>query len=173
MSDLCHRRTWSASFDHLVSGCEQGRWHSEAKCLGGLEIDDKLEISRWLDRQISWFCSFENLPDVDASLTIQGREARPVTDKTSRRSEFLPFVDCRNGVTRCQGHDPLTTACEEGVRPNNEGVGLEAIERGEGGFNFVVVGSIQDMEPHSLRTCRLLHEWDRALGSTMVFRIYK
>src|SRR6202022_385376 len=150
-----------------------GRWHGEAKCLGGLEIDDKLEASRLLDRQISWLSSFENLPDVDSSLMIQGREARAVNDKTSRHSKFLPFVDCRNGVTRCQGHDPLATAGEEGVRPNNERVGLEASERGEGGFKFVVVGSIQDMEPYSLRTCRLLHEWDRALGSAMVFRIYK
>ena len=65
----------SASFDHLVSGCEQSWRHREAKCLSGLKVDDKLEVSRLLDRQISWFCSFENLPDVDASLTIQRREA--------------------------------------------------------------------------------------------------
>src|SRR5260370_30477458 len=96
---LVTRPKWYVSFAHLVGGGEQGRWHRKAKCLGGLEIDDKLEVSRLLDRQIGWLCSFKNLPDVNASRTIQRREARPITDKASGRDKFLPLVDCRNGVT--------------------------------------------------------------------------
>jgi hypothetical protein len=91
----------TASFDHLVGGYEQGRWHSEAKCLGGLEIDDKLEISRLLDRQISWPCAFEDPSNVNTGLAIQGREAGSITDETARRDKFLPFINCWNSVTRC------------------------------------------------------------------------
>src|SRR6476620_5094420 len=42
----------AASFNHLVGGRDEGRWNCEAKCLGGLTIDDKLEVSRLLDWQI-------------------------------------------------------------------------------------------------------------------------
>ena len=41
------------------------------------------------------------------------------------------------------------------------------------GFKIVLVGSIQDMEPYSLRARRLLHERDHALGSTVISRIDK
>ena len=33
-------------FDHLVGAGEQPRWHVEAKRLGGLVIDDQLELRR-------------------------------------------------------------------------------------------------------------------------------
>jgi hypothetical protein len=37
-------------FYHLVSAAEKRRWHREAHCLGGLEVDDHLEFGRKLHR---------------------------------------------------------------------------------------------------------------------------
>src|SRR5258708_17333542 len=55
----CHDRSKSANrrhqaclFDHLVGAGEERRWHSNAKRLGGFHIDDQLETSWLLDRQI-------------------------------------------------------------------------------------------------------------------------
>jgi hypothetical protein len=48
------RRCEGQLFDHLVGAGEE-RWrHNEAERSGGLEVDDKLEPRRLLDRQIRW-----------------------------------------------------------------------------------------------------------------------
>ena len=49
-SHLCHHRKWTALFNHLVGGDQQARRHSEAKCLGGLKIDDEAEPRRLFER---------------------------------------------------------------------------------------------------------------------------
>src|SRR5262249_55598742 len=56
------------SFDHLVGAGEERRWHSNAKRLGGFHIDDQLETSWLLDRQIGGLGAFEDFVDVDGSL---------------------------------------------------------------------------------------------------------
>src|SRR5678809_1456298 len=58
------RRVTSASLNQLVSAGEERRWHSNAKRLGGFHIDDQLETSWLLDRQIGGLGAFEDFVDV-------------------------------------------------------------------------------------------------------------
>jgi hypothetical protein len=72
------QRSRAASFDDFVGADEDRLWHGEAERLGGLEIDNQLECGRLLDRQIGALGVLENLPGVDADLTVDRNEARPV-----------------------------------------------------------------------------------------------
>src|SRR5262249_56185639 len=58
----------SVSFNHLVGAGGERRWHSNAKRVGGFHIDDQLETSWPLDRQIGGVGAFEGFVDVNGRL---------------------------------------------------------------------------------------------------------
>jgi len=68
------------SVNHRISLCDEERRHCEAKCLGGLKIDNQLELGGLLNRQVGGFGALEDLSEViDLSL-------RPL-----RRPDLTPF----------------------------------------------------------------------------------
>src|SRR5262245_62865457 len=62
----------------LVGAGEQRRRNVEAKYLGALQVDDKLELTRSKDRQVGGLFTFENPTRVDAELAFPICKARPV-----------------------------------------------------------------------------------------------
>jgi hypothetical protein len=52
--------------DHFVGDGERLGLHLEAERLGGLEIDDQLELGRLRDRQVGGFGALENPAGIDA-----------------------------------------------------------------------------------------------------------
>src|SRR5437588_11060400 len=74
-------------FDHLVGAGEQRRWYSNAKPLGGFHIDDQLETSWLLDRQIGGLGAFEDFVDIYGSLAKKVRIYRGVRHQPAFRSK--------------------------------------------------------------------------------------
>jgi len=58
------------SFDHIVSASQERRRNSQSKCLGGLQIDDQLELDGLVDGKVSRFGALEKFSDVDPCLLI-------------------------------------------------------------------------------------------------------
>src|SRR5262245_29007834 len=81
------------SFDHLVGEQLYRVWHVEAECLGGLQVDDQLELGRLQDRQVGGFYAFEYPADVDAGLTVRVGDARTVAEQTARHGKFAELIN--------------------------------------------------------------------------------
>ena len=61
----------SLLLNHLVSTREQHRRHSQADCLGGLEIHDQFEFGWLLDGQVAGLGALENFVDENRCAAIE------------------------------------------------------------------------------------------------------
>jgi hypothetical protein len=62
------------SLDYLIRAGEQGGRDVEAERFGGLEVDDKPEADRKLDRHLARLCALENAIDVAGGLPVTCNE---------------------------------------------------------------------------------------------------
>ena len=79
--------------------------HGEAKRLGGLEIDRKLELGRLLDRHVCRFSAPKNATDVVTGLAKHAGKAGPITDEATGRDILARIIDRGNRMARCQSGD--------------------------------------------------------------------
>jgi hypothetical protein len=55
----------SSLLDHLVGGRQQRFQDGEGEGLGGLEVDDQLELGRQHHREVRWLPAFEDAAGAD------------------------------------------------------------------------------------------------------------
>src|SRR5215510_1578887 len=69
--------------DHLVRAAEQREWDREAECLGGLEVDNQLDLRGLLHRHIGRPLALEDPAGVDADLAEQVPKIGTVADQAA------------------------------------------------------------------------------------------
>src|SRR5712691_2020429 len=86
---LCGR-----SLNHFIRTCQNRRRQRQAEGLGGLHVDDQLELRWLLDWQVAWLRSFENLVHVCGGVPVHRGEIRRVGDESAGR-HVVPVMEHR------------------------------------------------------------------------------
>src|SRR5262249_28329478 len=86
------------SFDHLVGAGEQRRWHFEAKCPRGIEIDHQFELGRLAHRQVGRLGALKDTPSIESDLAPVISKAGSIAHQAADFDEKTLWIGCRNGV---------------------------------------------------------------------------
>src|SRR5207249_9593141 len=105
------RRSWPrwssmVLFDDSVRPSEDGLRNRQPQGLGGLQVDDQVELRRLLDREVCWIGALENLVDVDRCPAAGVSEARGVVHESACFRPSALSTDERHAVLLCEVEDP-------------------------------------------------------------------
>ena len=108
--------------DDLVRQDQQGRRYRNPKGLGGLEVNDELELQGLFHGQVSWLRPFENLVHVGGGAPVPLPQTDAIGHKTARLRIHAPGVYGREPTLQRQGHNGVAVRLEyQGVRQEEEG----------------------------------------------------
>src|SRR5262249_17390858 len=119
-------------FDHFV-GSHQQRWRNcKAERLGSLEVDHQLKLGRLLDWQIRRLSSFQYLIYIAGRTTPDISQVRSVRHKPSELHRFTIVEDTWQACLGCKLRDESSICVGCCTRPNEDSLGLGAVDLGEG-----------------------------------------
>src|SRR5262249_362047 len=109
------RKVTCSSLNHSVRTKEHRFRNRQSDLFRRFEIDDELELSRLLHREIGWFGAFQNLVNVSGSAAVQVGETRAVAHKAPSLHIFWKG-EHRWEPTLCrQIYDLLSLRIEDGA----------------------------------------------------------
>src|SRR5882724_10699128 len=101
----CSKCTHQSLLDYLTR-LQQKRWgNPQAQCLGGLEVDDELELGWLLDREVSRSGPLQDLIDVGGGASVQVWVIRPIGHEASSLDELPGSRHGRQPALACQAQD--------------------------------------------------------------------
>src|SRR3970040_2366706 len=104
--------------DDLVGAKQQRLRNGQAQGLGGLEVDDELELGRLLDREIGRLGALEDLVDVDRRPAPHVRQRDGIAHETARFYEAAKDEHAWYAVALCKGRDSHPVLEKHGIGKN-------------------------------------------------------
>src|SRR5215813_15315028 len=90
LSQIDPKRSFACSFDDFVGAGEHREWQNETQRLGGVEIDDQLELRRLPDRDIGRLGALQYFVYVSCGAPVHVREVRAVGHQASHLDKLPP-----------------------------------------------------------------------------------
>src|SRR5215471_9959368 len=137
--------------------------------LRALEIDDKFELDRLMDRQIGRLGTFENLPGIDAYLAVAVCNVDSVTHQSARNRIVAKLVHRRQLELRSQRYDPIAPCTEERIGADEQCISMLLDERPKRRFQLPIVSRLGDFDRPIDGACRILNLSRLGFGSLIVW----
>src|SRR5215211_1065597 len=152
---MCHLLTHAPQqnrclFNHLVGGREQRLRHGKTEHPRYSRVDDELELGRLQDRQVGGLRTLEDAASVDTGLPIGIVDVDSVADQTAGLDGLSRRKRCWNRMTGRQGGKLHAPDREEGIRADEQRVGLLARQSCERRIYVATAADIEDsnMQPY-------------------------
>src|SRR6266851_727082 len=137
------------SLDYLIRPLQERRGDRQAEGLGGLQVDDQLELGGLLDRQVSGIGALENLVDVDGRSLPRRVKTDAVRKKTTRRSPCSPGVCSRESVAHRQFRDLTPHAIHEAAADDLDGLRAILDHPGESAGKLASLSDLDGLNRHA------------------------
>src|SRR5215475_6506033 len=124
------------SLNQLIGAQQQRFGNFQSKRLGGGEVDDEMELSRLLDRDVARLRPAQNFVDEFGGAPELIREVWAVGHERSGLDKFADTDDCRQSRAKRKRDDASTIGLNECIARNVKCVRL-CLERFEGGSNIL------------------------------------
>src|SRR5215471_2926363 len=145
LADSCSAANWH-SFDQLVGAAGQGQRDGDAKRLGGLEVDVKLDLRGLLHRQISGLLALENAPGIDSSQAASVGSESAIAHQTAGSDELAVLVNRGHRVTQGERGELLGVGGEKRVGTDDEPARAQLHQACEELLEVAFAARIQHME---------------------------
>ena len=127
LSQCGRQSSWlTSSPDHLIGLQEDGRGNRQTKGLGGLQVDDQLELGGLLHGEVGRFGIFEDLVHIGGGAPMAVREARPIGHQAPSLHIHFPYEITRNQMLalRCAKYngtlDQVSVRYQQRLRETSE-----------------------------------------------------
>src|SRR5262245_51122782 len=139
-------RSYTASLDHLVGEREQRRRNLETERLGGVRIDEKLDLGDLLNRQIGGLAALQDSPGIYAGLPVRFRGAAAIAQQPAGRDELARVEDRDHPMSDRQCSKPAASADVERIGSDHQSTGAQLGQLREGRVEIAVAPGLQEMK---------------------------
>src|SRR5262245_13239875 len=144
-----HGTAFNQLFDYLICLEQEPRGERQAERLGGLEINDQLELYRLFHREVDGLSALQYLVHEGSSTAIYLGEVRPIRHETSRFHPILESVDRRQFITDCEFREQGPVSREKNAVHLDKR--LFPVSCLEGSFEVLRIAYIDAYQLHSER----------------------
>src|SRR5215472_9144959 len=114
------------SFNHLSGERAQRKRDRNPERLRGLEVDDQVELSRLLHRQLSRLLTLEDTPGVGADQAVLVGDAAPIAHQRAGSGKLAKLINRRHPMPKRQCGKLFNRCVEQWIGANHQSGGTQS-----------------------------------------------